>query len=143
MLPPAPPPAPPPLEPPPLSKRSLEQETEMTDETVDQQGESKRRREHAEAPQAADSSSSSSSESSTDTEMGLVDVCMIFCDNSEAESEYKGGPITLDLTKWDFNKAECPNKHRKLVENSKPLLLLDHRLTVVVRTGNGHEEFCL
>ena len=49
----------------------------MTDATVDQQGESKRRREHPEAPQAADSSSSSSSESSTDTEMGLVDVCTI------------------------------------------------------------------
>ena len=39
-LPPAPPPAPPPL-----AKRSLELETEMTDATVDQQGESKRRRE--------------------------------------------------------------------------------------------------
>ena len=33
-----PPPAPAPLEPPPLAKRSLEQETEMTDETVEQQG---------------------------------------------------------------------------------------------------------
>ena len=43
----------------------------MTDATVEQQGESKRRREHPEAPQAADSSGSSS-ESSTDTEMGLV-----------------------------------------------------------------------
>ena len=38
-----PPPAPPPLEPLPLAKRSLEQETEMTDATVEQQGESKRR----------------------------------------------------------------------------------------------------
>ena len=55
----------------------------MTDETVEQQGESKRRREHPEAPQAADSSRSSSSESSTDTEMGLVDVCTILCGNSE------------------------------------------------------------
>ena len=64
-----PPPAPPPLEPPPLAKRSLEQGTEMTDATVEQQGEWKRRREHPEVPQAADSSSSSSSssESSTDT----------------------------------------------------------------------------
>ena len=69
-----PPPAPPPLEPPPLAKRSLEQETEMTDATVEQQGEWKRRREHPEVPQAAESSSSSSSsssESSTDTGMGL------------------------------------------------------------------------
>ena len=49
----------------------------MTDATVEQQGESNRRREHPEVPQAADSSSSSSSESSTDTEMGLVDVCTI------------------------------------------------------------------
>ena len=49
----------------------------MTDATVEQQGEPKRRREHLEVPQATDSSSSSSSssESSTDTEMGLVDVC--------------------------------------------------------------------
>ena len=53
------------------------QETEMTDATVEQQGEPKRRKEHPEALQAADSSSSSSSESSTDTEMGLVDVCTI------------------------------------------------------------------
>ena len=56
----------------------------MTDATVEQQGESKRRREHPEVPQAADSSSSSS-ESSTDTGMGLVNVCTILCDNSEAE----------------------------------------------------------
>ena len=79
-----PPPAPPPLEPPPLAQRSLEQETEMTDATVEQQGESKRCREHPEAPQAADSSSSSSSsESSTDTERSLADVCTILCGNSE------------------------------------------------------------
>ena len=74
--------------------------------TVDQQGESNRRKEHPEAPQAADSicsrSSSSSSESSTDTEMDLVDVSTIFCDRSEAESRYEGGPITPDLTKWDL-----------------------------------------
>ena len=82
-------PAPPPA-PPPLAKRSLEQETKMTDATVEQQGESKSRREHPEVPQAAESSSgsisSSSSESSTDTEMGLVglvDLCTILCDNSE------------------------------------------------------------
>ena len=98
VLPPAPPPAPPPLEPPPLAKRSLEQETEMTDETVEQQGESKRRREHPEVPQAADSSGSSSSERSTDTEMGLVDVRTILCVNSE-EGRREGGPMTLDLTK--------------------------------------------
>ena len=56
-----------------LAKQSLEQETEMTDETVEQQGDSKRRREHPEVPQAADSSSSSS-ESSTDTALGSADV---------------------------------------------------------------------
>ena len=72
----------------------------MTDETVEQQGESKRRREHPEVPQAADSSgSSSSSESSTDTELGLVDVCTILCVNSEEEGRHEGGPKTLDLTK--------------------------------------------
>ena len=79
-----PPPAPPPLEPRPLAKRGLEQETKMTDTTVEQQGESKRRREHPEVPQAADSSgsggSSISSESSTDTEMGLEHVCTILCE---------------------------------------------------------------
>ena len=97
----------------------------MTDATVEQQGESKRRREHPEVAQAADSSSrSSSSESSNDTEMDLVDMCTILCDNSEAEGRCEGGPITLDLTEWDFNKADCRNKCRKLVENSKPLLLI-------------------
>ena len=67
----------------------------MTAATVQQQGESKRRREHPEVPQAADSSSSSSSssESSIDTEMGLVDVCSILRDNSEAEGRCEGGPI--------------------------------------------------
>ena len=93
----------------------------MTDATVEQQGESKRRREHPEVPQAADSSSSS--ESSTDTEMGLVDVCAIIRDNSEAESRCEDGPVTLDLTKWDFDKADCRNECRNLVKNSKQLLL--------------------
>ena len=92
----------------------------MTDATVEQQGEPKTRREHLEVPQATDSnSSSSSSESSTDTEMGLVDVCTIFSENSEAESRCRGGPVTLDLTEWDFSKADCRNKCRKVVENSK------------------------
>ena len=35
----------------------------------------------------------------------------------------ESGPTSLDLTKWDFNNADCRNKCRKLVENSKPLLL--------------------
>ena len=78
---------------------------------VEQQGESKRRREHPEVPQAADSSSSSSSsnESSTDTEMGLGLGGRVY--NSpwkfRGRSRCEGGPITLDLTKWDFNKADC------------------------------------
>ena len=88
-----PPPAPPPFEPPPHEKRGLDQETEMTDATVEQQGQSKRRREHLEVPQATDSSSSSgsTSESSTDTEMGLVDMCTILSENYEAESLCRGG----------------------------------------------------
>ena len=65
----------------------------MTDASVEQQGVSKKRRRHPGVPQAADSSSSSS-ESSTDTEMGLVDVCKILCDNSEAEGRCEGCPIT-------------------------------------------------
>ena len=62
-----------------VAKRSSEQETEMTDATVEQHGESKRRREHPELPQAVDSSSSSSSssEGSTDTVMGSVEMCTI------------------------------------------------------------------
>ena len=87
----------------------------MTDATVEQRGQSKRRREHPEVPQAAESSSSSSSsssESSTDTGMGLVDVCTILCDNSEVSKRDRvtekpvavaegrqDGPVTLDLTK--------------------------------------------
>ena len=43
--------------------------------------------------------------------------------NSEAKHRCEGGPVTLDLTKWDFNKADCRNKCIKLIENSKPLLL--------------------
>ena len=36
----------------------------------------------------------------------------------------EGGPVTLDLTKWDFNKADCRTRCRKLIENSKLLLLM-------------------
>ena len=42
---------------------------------------------------------------------------------SEAKHRCEGGPVTLNLTKWEFNKADCRNKCRKLIENSKPLLL--------------------
>ena len=94
----------------------------MTDANIEQQGEPKRPREHSEA---ADSSyCNSGSESSTDTEMGFVDVCTILLQNSEAEVQGGGGPVMLDLTKWDFNKADCRTKCRKLLENSKPLLLI-------------------
>ena len=81
----------------------------MTDATVEQQGEPKRRRGHPEVHRAMDSSSSSS-ESSTDTEMGLVDVCTIL----EAEGRCEGCPTTLDLTKWDFSKADCRNKCKEI-----------------------------
>ena len=96
----------------------------MTDATIEQQGEPKRRREHLEVPQAADSGSSSSRESSTDTEMGLVDVRTYLSENSEAESRCPGGRVTLDLRERHFSKADCRNQCRKLVENSKPLLLI-------------------
>ena len=56
---------------------------------------------------SSSSSSSSSSESSTDPEMGLVVLCTIFSENSEAESGCRGGPVTHDLTAWDFSKADC------------------------------------
>ena len=32
--------------------------------------------------------------------------------------------MSLDLTEWDFSKADFRNTCRKLVENSKPLLLI-------------------
>ena len=117
--------------------------------------ESKRRREHLEVPQATDSSSrssssSSSSESSTDTEVGLVEVCTILCDNSEVSQrdrftekpvavaeEREGGPVTLDLTQWDFNKADCRTRCRKLIENSKPLLLMG---SPIVSGGEDEEQ---
>ena len=95
----------------------------MTDEIVEQQGGSKRRSEHPEVPHAARSrSTSSSSESSSDTEMGLVDVCTVL--HPEAKGRCQGGPETLDLTKWDFNKADCRNNCRQVVEKSKPLLMI-------------------
>ena len=129
---------PPPLEPPLLEKWSLEHETETTAATVEQLREPKWRREHPERPQARDnrSSSSSSSESLTDTEMELVDVCTILSENSEAEGSLRGGPITLDLTKCDSNKADCRNNCRKLVENSKPLLLIRSPID----SGRGDKE---
>ena len=99
----------------------------MTDATVEQQGESKRLREHPEVPQAADSSSSSS-ESSTDTEMGLVDVCTILCDNSEVSKRDRvtekpaavaggreGGPVTLD--EMGFQQSRLPNQMQKIERN--------------------------
>ena len=110
---------PPPLEPPPFAKRSLEQETQMTDATVEQQGESKRRREHPGVPQAADSSVSGGSSGSTDTETGLVAVCTTLCGNSKvserdgAAGEREGGPTTLDLTKWFLNVADGRTRCRK------------------------------
>ena len=118
----------------------------MTDATVEQQKESKTRREHPEVPQAADSSGSSSrsSESSTDTEMGLADVCTILSGNSERATEKpvavaegrEGGPVTLDLTKWDFNKVDCRTRCRKLIENSIPLLLIG----LPIDSGGEDEE---
>ena len=63
-----------------LAKRSLEQETDMTDASVEQ-GERKRCKEHPTVLESADSSSST--ESSTDTEIGSVDVCAIPSENPE------------------------------------------------------------
>ena len=38
--------------------------------------------------------------------------------------EREGGPVTLDLTEWDFNKADRRTRCRKWIENSKSLLLM-------------------
>ena len=68
--------------------------------------------------------------------MGLVDVCTIISQNSQAESRCQGGPVTLDLTEWDFSKADCRTKCRKVVENSKPLLLIGSPIDF----GGGDKE---
>ena len=60
------------------------------------------------------------------------DVCTILCGHSERATgklvavaeDREGGPVTLDLTKWDFNKADCRTRCRKLIDNSKTLLLM-------------------
>ena len=103
---------PPRLEQPPLEKRGLELETEMTDAPVEQQGVPKRRKEHPTVPESVDgnSKSSSSCESSTDTEMGLVDVCTI---PLTIPRQKTCTPVVLDLTKWDFSKADCRTRCRK------------------------------
>ena len=102
-------PLPPPLEPPPIEKRGSEQVTEMTDAPVEQQGVANRRKERLTVLETADSTSSRS-ESSTATKMGFVDVCTIPSENPEAEGRCRGGPVTLDLTTWDFSRADCRTK---------------------------------
>ena len=118
-----------------LAKRSLEHETDMTDASVEQ-GERKRCKEHPTVPEPADSSGSSS-ESSTHTEKGLVDLCTILSENNpETEGCCRGGPATLELTMWDFNKADCRTRFRKLVEIWKPLLLSGSPIV----SGGGDKE---
>ena len=86
-----------------------------------------KRRERPEVPQAEDSSSrsSSSSESSTDTEMSLVDVCTFLGVNADQQDRVtvkpvavaegrEGGPISLDLTKWEFSKSRLPDQMQKI-----------------------------
>ena len=65
-----------------------------------------------------DTTFDSTSESSTDTQMGLVDVCAVLCVNSQ-ESGLRCVPVTLDLTQWIFNKADCPARCRNLIGNSE------------------------
>ena len=48
----------------------------------------------------------------------------------------EGGPTTLDLTKWDFNKADCRTRYRKLIGNSKPPLLIGS----LIDAGGEDEE---
>ena len=68
--------------------------------------------------------------------MGLVDVCTILFLSSEEKGRRESGPITLDLTKWDFNKADCRTKCIKLIENSKPLLLTGYPID----SGGGDKD---
>ena len=45
-------------------------------------------------------------------------------ENLEGEGRRRGGPVTLDSTMWDLRKVDCRAKCRKLVEKTKPLLLI-------------------
>ena len=69
-------------------------------------------------------------------EIGLVDICTILSENSETVSRCQGGPVTLDLTEWNFSKADCRSKCRKLVDNSKSLLLIGSPID----SGTGDKE---
>ena len=64
------------------------------------------------------------------------DVHTILCANSKVSKRNgstgklvavagrrEGGLVALDLTKWDFNEADCRTRCRNLIENSKSLLL--------------------
>ena len=83
----------------------------MTDETVEQQGDSKRRREHPEVPQAADRTAAAVKAQPT-LKLGSVVVCTILCVNFEAakrkrvtvkpvavfaEGRREGGPVVMTL----------------------------------------------
>ena len=48
-------------------------------------------------------------------------MCTILSENPETEGCRRGGTVMSDLTMWDFNKAECRTRCRKLVKNSQLL----------------------
>ena len=118
----------------PLAKRSLEQETDMTDASVEQ-GQPKRCKEHPTVPEQRPSVPAGAVRAQP-TEMGSVDVCSILYGNPETGGCRRGGLVTLDLTMWDFNKADCRNTCRPMVEISKPLLLIGSPLDL----GGGDKE---
>ena len=66
--------------------------TAVTDVSVEQEGETKKRKEHTTASESADSIiSSCSSESSSVPGMGLVSVCAIFSESFEPEDRCRSG----------------------------------------------------
>ena len=67
-------------------------------------------------PESADSSSSSSSSSESPTDRDGICGCLF--GYPEVQRRRRGGPVTPDFTTWDFKKADCRTKCRKLVENS-------------------------
>ena len=119
----------------PLAKRSLELEAVMKDASVEH-GERERCNEHPTVPQSADSSINNSNECST--EPWEISGCVhdSFWKSRNRRLPSRWTPVTPALTLWDFNKVGCRTKSRKLVENSKPLLLI----ASPIDTDGGHKE---
>ena len=94
-------------------------------------------------PEAGDSSSSSSSESSTDTEMVQVDVCTVLTRNSEGLRQCESSNLTDAVSPemvLDSGNTNCRSRCRRLVEPSKPQLLMGSPLCIRASANNGDAD---